>query len=107
MKKDETTGKCYTIPSLGDWTIGRKSDTHPNIDIRIETEDKYMSRNHARLTLKRNPFFKYVLTICDDLDRMNTTFVWRTPLSNRFHMQLFDRDKILLGETVFTIHIKY
>ena len=105
--KDETTGKCYTIPSLGDWTIGRKSDTHPNIDIRIETEDNYMSRNHARLTLKRNPFFKYVLTICDDLDRMNTTFVWRTPLSNRFHMQLFDRDKILLGETVFTIHIKY
>lgn len=105
--KDETTGKYYTIPGTGDWTIGRKSDTHPDIDIRIETDDLCISRNHARLTLKQNPFRKYVLTICDDYDRINTTFVWRIPLSNKFNMQLFNEDKILLGETVFTVYIKY
>lgn len=105
--KDETTGKCYTIPLPGDWTIGRKSESHPDIDIKLETEDMSISRNHARLTLKKNPFRKLVLTICDDLDRLNTTFVWRTPLSNKFHMQLFDGDKLLLGETVFTVYMKY
>ena len=105
--KDESTGKCYTIPALGDWTIGRQHATHPEIDIQIETEDKCMSRNHARLTLKRNPFWKYVLTICDDLDRLNETYVWRTRLNNRYHMQLFEGDKMLLGETIFTVHIKY
>ena len=83
--QDMTTGKCYVIP-YGEWTVGRKDDIP--LDIPIETEDGYMSRRHAVISLYKNIIGENSLYICDTLKRVNPTIVDNYSIGNNAHYAL-------------------
>ena len=100
--KDETTGKCYVIP-FGRWSIGRKDDL--DLDIPIETEDLYMSRQQAVVTLRRNIIGEYSLFIRDTMKRTNSARVDGYKIDNDFDYQLHDGSRLLMGYTEFSVHL--
>lgn len=106
--KDGTSGKCYVIPP-GEWTLGRKDDDmsdYPEdlmIDIRVETDDRSMSRYHADIILRENIIGEYSLFIRDSSRRKNATYVDGYRISNSFEFQLFDNSSIQIGNTCFAV----
>ncbi len=102
--KDETTGKCYALPLHGEWVAGRKANK--KVDIPFETDDNCISRQHAVFTLKKNVLREFELTVRDYKETTNPTYVGYTALSHKFAMQIFDGDKMLLGKTIFSVHIR-
>lgn len=104
--KDKTTGKCYAIPN-GYWTIGRKDEEEEiDVDIPIETEDEFMSRHQARITLKQNIIGEYVLYICDTMQRSNPTRVDDYRIDSQYDYQVYDGSIIRMGYTEFEVHLK-
>lgn len=100
--KDVQNGKCYVIPE-GKWTVGRKADI--DLDIPIETEDLYMSRNHAYITLRQNIIGENVLYICDFAQRANPTHVDGYKIECYYDFQLFDGSTIEMGYSKFKVHL--
>ena len=100
--KDETTGKCYGIP-VGYFTIGRKDDM--DVDIPIETEDGTISRMQADIRLVRNIIGEFELSIQDKPMSVNETEVGGHPISKYRYTQLFDGERILMGETEFSVYL--
>ncbi|HJD11512.1 MAG TPA: FHA domain-containing protein [Candidatus Phocaeicola caecigallinarum] len=106
--KDEATGICYMLP-YGKWVIGRKDEEETDIDIPVTTTPKfmpYMSHRHAILTLKRNLIGENALYIRDFKGTTNHTYVDRQPLADSFDYQLFDKDVVRMGLTLFTAHLR-
>lgn len=106
--KDEVTGVCYMLP-YGKWVIGRKDEDTADTDIPVTTTEKsmpYMSCHHAVLTLKRNLIGENVLYIRDFKETTNHTYVDRQPLDEKFDYQLFDKDVVRMGLTLFTAHLR-
>lgn len=65
----QSKGRIKQYPlSLGDNTIGRKSDSSQS---RIQIEDKFVSRNHAKITLEKKD--KKLFFFISDLDSKNGT----------------------------------
>lgn len=105
--KDEMTGICYMLP-YGEWIIGRKDEDTTDTDIPVTTTEKfmpYMSCRHAVLTLKRNLIGENALYIRDFKETTNHTYVDRQPLDEKFDYQLFDKDVVRMGLTLFTVHL--
>ena len=106
--KDEATGICYMLP-YGKWVIGRKDEEETDIDIPVTTTPKfmpYMSHRHAILTLKRTLIGENALYIRDFKETTNHTYVDRQPLADSFDYQLFDKDVVRMGLTLFTAHLR-
>lgn len=100
--EDMNTGKCYGIP-VGCWSIGRKDDIDLNIP--IETDDLYMSREHAYIWLKKNIIGEYALYIRDTVSRLNRTEVNGVPIDQTYEYQVFDKNIINMGRTYLTVHL--
>lgn len=105
---DQKTGKCYVIPE-GRWCIGRRDDEEPRISLEtgipIETDDLYMSRLHAHITLYKNIIGENTLTICDVPERLNPTHADGYQSYLRYGSQLFNGSEFEMGYTVFTVHL--
>jgi len=100
---DKDNPKCYVIPE-GRYSIGRKDDIP--LDIPIETEDLYMSRQHAFITHRKNIIGENILTICDTFTKKNPTHINdRYMVGNGYEYQLYDGDIIEMGYTLFTVHL--
>lgn len=106
--KDETTGKCYVIP-YGTWYIGRKDEDREGcpenmeVSIPIETEDLYMSRVHAVMTLRKNIIGENSLFIRDTKSRKNSTLVDGFSIENYYDFQVFDNSVLRIGRTLFSV----
>ena len=100
--KDETTEKCYGIPT-GFFTIGRRDDK--DVDIAIETEDTCISRIHADVKMVVNMIGEFSLFIRDTTTRLNPTEVNERPIGPHFFYQLYDGDVVQMGYTDFTVHL--
>ena len=100
--KDETTGKCYVIP-YGCWTVGRKDDI--DLDIPIETDDLYMSREQAVIMLRKNIIGENSLFIRDTVKRANSARVDGYKIDNDFDFQLYNGTTLMMGYTNFTVHL--
>ena len=108
---DQKTGQCYVIPE-GRWCIGRRDDEEPRISLEtgipIETDDLYMSRRHAHITLYKNIIGENTLTIYDiggRGGRENPTHVDGYQSSLRYGSQLFNGSEFEMGYTIFTVHL--
>ncbi len=100
--KNLTNGKCYVIP-IGEWCIGRKEDLP--LHIPIETDDNYMSRQHAYITLRVNVIGENALYIRDTASRKNSSHVDNYRIENYYDFQLFDGSIVEMGYTKFSVHL--
>lgn len=104
---DENT-KVQTYPlRLGKNVIGRKSVSKP-CDIMIETNDKYMSRNHCAIEVVKNKRGQYDYIIYE-VSATNGTFINASidkKLSRYDQIYLKDGDTIQMGHTKVVLKTK-
>ncbi len=96
-------GKEYELP-IGSYSVGRKAVTS-TADIQIDTDDLYMSREHAMMNVRRLPDGGIKVDICN-LKNKNTTQVNDYLLEPGDAIVMHDGDTIKMGNTLLTIHIK-
>lgn len=96
-------GKKYEL-QIGRNTIGRKAKTS-NADVQLETDDLYMSRQHAIINVRRLPNGGITTSITNDQNK-NATTVNGMELAKADEIILNDGDQIKMGETTVTFHNK-
>lgn len=96
-------GKEYDLP-IGSYSIGRQAVTS-TADIQIDSQDLYMSREHALLNVRRLADGGIKVDICN-LKNKNMTQVNDYMLVQGDAIVLHDGDKVKMGNTVMTIQIK-
>lgn len=112
--KDEMTGLCYALP-YGEHVIGRKDDVENDIPVR--TEDVFMSRRHAVLTVTQNLLEETEVCIRVLEGAANPVFVKLPPVAGGHQPEfqplgpdtsflLFDGSCFILGKSLFTLHYR-
>lgn len=96
-------GKRYDL-QIGRNTIGRKAKTS-NADVQLETDDLYMSRQHAIINVRRLPNGGITTSISNDQNK-NATLVNGMELAKADEIVLNDGDQIKMGETTVSFHNK-
>lgn len=112
--RDEMTGLCYALP-YGEHVIGRKDDVENDIPVR--TEDVFMSRRHAVLTVTQNLLEETEVYIQMLEGAANPVFVRLPPVAGGHPSEfqplgpdlpflLFDGSWFILGKSLFTLRYR-
>jgi hypothetical protein len=96
-------GKEYEL-AIGSYSIGRQAVTS-TADIQIDTDDLYMSREHAMMNVRRLADGGIKVDI-SNLKNKNTTLVNDYMLQPGDAIVVHDGDTIKMGNTIVTVHIK-
>ena len=96
-------GKHYDL-QIGENTIGRKASTS-DADVQIETNDRYMSRNHAIINVRRLSESQIKVDLCNSRNK-NTTQVNGEIVGFGESIFLHDGDTIIMGKTRMNFHFK-
>lgn len=96
-------GKEYDLP-IGSYSIGRQAVTS-TADIQIDTDDLYMSREHAMMNVRRLADGGIKVDV-SNLKNKNTTLVNDYLLQPGDAIVVHDGDTVKMGNTIVTIHIK-
>ena len=92
-------GKRYDL-QIGRNTIGRKAKTS-TADVQLDTDDLFMSRQHAIINVRRLPNGGITTSISNDQNK-NATLVNNMELAKADEIVLNDGDQIKMGETIVT-----
>lgn len=92
-------GITYDL-ELGDNTIGRKAQTS-KASLQIDTTDRYMSRQHARITIRRLPDGSLKSVLRNDQNK-NDTLIDGQPIANGDEIRLINGTRITMGHTTLT-----
>ena len=87
----------------GHYIMGRKT-VASNADIRIETADKMMSRNHARIEVKKDAKRGLIHCLTDNQSK-NRTMYNGTFLDEGEEVVLQDNDEIRIGNTLLRFNV--
>jgi uncharacterized protein YbaR (Trm112 family) len=87
----------------GHYIVGRKTAAS-NADIRIETADKMMSRNHARIEVKKDAKGGLIHCLSDNRSK-NRTMYNGTFLDESEEVVLQDNDAIKIGNTLLRFNV--
>lgn len=106
--EDEYTGICYLLP-YGKWVIGREDkDVSKKPDVSIDTEDLYISRRHAMVTVDTDFIDEIAVRIRDFKEVKNHTRVLLNEVAEVMNTDsdydLYDQYELLIGKTWFIIH---
>ena len=93
----------YPLP-IGRNVVGRKASSS-SADIQIETEDKFMSREHMIINVRRLPDGGIKVDVSNHKNK-NSTRINDLLLQSGDAIVLHDGDKLQAGSTVMTFHIK-
>lgn len=96
-------GRKYLL-AVGTNIVGRKADTS-QATVQIETFDRYMSRQHAKIVVTRLPDGKLKAVISNDRNKNMTTIDGDDILRNDAYV-LQDGDHIVMGKTTVTYREK-
>lgn len=96
-------GKEYEL-SLGSNTIGRKA-TSSSADIQFDIDDRYMSRNHSLINVRRLPNGNLKADISNSRNK-NATMVNGNNIEDGDVIVLHDGDTITMGRTTFIFKAK-
>ena len=96
-------GKEYEL-SIGSNTVGRSASTSI-ADVQIETDDLFMSREHAVINVRRLPNGGLKIDI-SNFKNKNTTKVNDYRLESDDAIVLHDGDTVEMGSTSMTFHTK-
>jgi len=88
--------KSYPL-EIGQNIVGRKAQTS-TATIQIATTDRYMSRQHAAILVKRMPDGSLKCTLRNDQNK-NQTLVNGQPIENSDKITLIDGYRITMGKT--------
>lgn len=99
MPKLVSDGTSYLL-SEGVNIVGRQSQSS-KATIQIATDDRYMSRNHSRLTVANLP--DGLKVTISNYENKNGTFVNDQELMDGEEIRLTDGDEIKMGHTIVTI----
>jgi len=88
----------------GNYIVGRKVAVS-NADIRIETDDKMMSRNHARISVKKDAHGGVIHCLSDNHSK-NRTMHNGQYLDESEEVVLQDNDEIKIGNTLLLFNLK-
>ena len=92
-------GVTYDL-ELGDNTIGRKAQTS-KATLQIATTDRYMSRQHACISVRRLPDGGLKSVLRNDQNK-NDTLINGQPIANGDEIHLIDGYRITMGHTTLT-----
>lgn len=92
----ECDGKAYDL-ELGENTVGRKAQTS-HATIQIDTTDRYMSRQHALITVTRLRDGGLKVTLRNDQNK-NDTLVNGLTIENGDEIRLTNGNRITMGHT--------
>ena len=87
----------------GHYIVGRKTSTS-NADVRIETADKMMSRNHARIEVRKDAK-KGLIHCLSDNQSKNRTMYNGAFLDEGEEVVLQDNDEIKIGNTLIRFNV--
>ena len=90
-------GRKYELKP-GRNTIGRKASTS-SATVQIETEDRYMSRDHAEIVVKQNKYGEYMHCFRNSKNK-NDTFVNGQRVENGDELVLYGGEIIKMANTV-------
>lgn len=96
-------GKEYELP-IGSNTVGRLATTSI-ADVQIDTDDLFMSREHAVINVRRLPNGGLKIDI-SNFKNKNTTKVNGVQLEHDDAIVLHDDDTVEMGNTTFTFHTR-
>lgn len=96
-------GVEYALP-IGRNIVGRKASSS-GADIQIETDDKYMSREHMVINVRRLPDGGIKVDVSNHKNK-NSTRVNDLLLQSGDAIVLHDGDTIQMGSTIMAFHIK-
>ena len=97
----EFNGVRYNL-EIGRNAIGRKAKTS-SADVQIDTDDRYMSRQHVVINVRRLPDGSIKCDISNDKNK-NSTRVNNYTLGPDDAIVLHDGDRITMGDTTITFH---
>ena len=86
----------------GSNSVGRKANSS-QADVQIDTEDRYMSRQHVVINVRRLPDGSIKCDISNDKNK-NATRINGAQLLQGDAIVLHDGDRIQMGETSVTFH---
>lgn len=92
----EVDGKKYLL-SIGTNIVGRKASTS-QATLQIETSDRYMSRQHAKIVVSKMPDGKLKAVISNDHNK-NITIIDGQDLLQGDAIVLTDGDRFVMGKT--------
>ena len=92
-------GITYDL-ELGDNTIGRKAQTS-KASLQIDTTDRYMSRQHARISVRRLPDGGLKSVLRNDQNK-NDTLIDGQAIENGDEIRLTNGTRITMGHTTLT-----
>ena len=96
-------GKDYPLP-IGRNVVGRKASTS-SADVQVETDDKFMSREHMVINVRRLPDGGIKVDVSNYKNK-NSTRVNDLLLQSGDAIVLHDGDTIQMGSTIMAFHIK-
>jgi hypothetical protein len=97
----ELDGRRYDL-LVGRNSVGRKADSS-HADVQLYTTDKYMSRQHAIINVRRLPDGSIKCDISNDQNK-NATRVNNYTLGPDDAIVLHEGDRITMGDTTVTFH---
>lgn len=109
VPKQETTatllygGKTYPLEE-GQNVVGRKANTS-TATVQIETDDRYMSRQHCVVTVTTLPDGTKKVVLCNDQNK-NATTIDGVPIEKGDQIRLTDGNGITMGRTTVTFKIQ-
>ena len=95
-------GITYPL-EMGENIVGRKANTS-QASIQIATEDRYMSRQHCRITVTSLSDGSVKAVLCDYQNK-NMTFVDGQTIGQGDEIRLSDGNKITMGQTTVTFKL--
>lgn len=109
VPKQETTatllfgGKTYPLEE-GQNVVGRKANTS-TATVQIETDDRYMSRQHCVVTVTTLPDGTKKVVLCNDQNK-NATTIDGVPIEKGDQIRLTDGNGITMGRTTVIFKIQ-
>lgn len=97
----DSNGRQYQLKE-GINTIGRDAST-PKATVRIDTDDRTMSRNHAIIEVVRSGL--QLVHIIKNSENKNPSYVNNALIGSRDQLVLNDGDKLKFGETILNFKI--
>lgn len=94
-------GKPYDL-QMGRNSVGRAASSS-NADVQLDTTDKFMSRQHVVINVRRLPDGSIKCDISNDKNK-NSTRVNNYTLGPDDAIVLHDGDRITMGDTTITFH---
>lgn len=99
---DKSTGRSYPLP-IGKSVVGR-STASGVADVKIETEDKGVSRKHMVIEVRKTPSGSIRCSITN-AENKNKTFLNREPIEDGDILPLNDGDVITTSNSEYHIQI--